>query len=81
MRFKAHITISLKKGMLDPEANAISHALSSLGFDIEDINSARQYTITFDAPDMNGAKEQAEKMCLRLLANPVIHHYTIEVTS
>lgn len=81
MKYTADITISLKHGMLDPEANAISHALKNLGFAVDAIASARQFSVTFEAASPDEAHEQAEKMCLRLLANPVIHHYTIEVSA
>ncbi len=79
MKYTANITISLKRGMLDPEANAISDALRNLGFAVDTITSAQQFSVTFDAASPEEARDQAEKMCLRLLANPVIHHYTIEV--
>jgi len=80
MEYTAHITISLKKGMLDPEANAIGHALSNLGFEIGSLSTARQFTISFPADSHEKAEELADQMCQRLLANPVIHHSTIEVT-
>lgn len=79
MKYTADITISLKRGMLDPEANAISHALQNLGFEVGTVATAQQFTLTFEAGSEEEAHEQAEKMCLRLLANPVIHQYTIGV--
>jgi len=79
MEVLVKITISLKEGMLDPEAQAIQHALANLGFQTEKLASARLFYITMDAPSDQAAVDQAKLMCERLLANPVIHRYTIEV--
>ena len=79
MKYDVTITIGLKEGMLDPEARAIQHALANLGFPTESLRTARLYRITLDAEDAAAAEREAGQMCERLLANPVIHHYTIEV--
>jgi len=79
MKFLAEITISLKEGMLDPEAMAIRHALGNLGFPTDDLRTKKLFVIRFDAADEKEAAEKARGMCERLLANPVIHHYEIEV--
>ncbi|MBT8507515.1 phosphoribosylformylglycinamidine synthase [Methanomicrobiaceae archaeon CYW5] len=79
MSFTANITISLKEGMLDPEARAIQHALSNLGFETETLTTARVFSITMDVPTEADARIRAGEMCERLLANPVIHSYEIEV--
>ena len=51
MEFHVNITISLKGGMLDPEARAIQHALSNLGFETGDLSTARIYRISLNAAD------------------------------
>lgn len=79
MKVLVKITIALKEGMLDPEARAIQHALVNLGFQTERLASARVFYITMDVLSEQAAVEQAKLMCERLLANPVIHRYTIEV--
>jgi len=79
MKFLAKITISLKEGMLDPEATAIRHALANLGFATEDLKSAKIFFIRLDAESQDAARDMAAGMCERLLANPVIHRYEIEV--
>lgn len=79
MIFTAIITIELKKGMLDPEATAIRHALANLGFETGALSSARMFKIELESPDKAAAKATAEEMCERLLANPVIHSYSVEV--
>ncbi|MDI6867699.1 phosphoribosylformylglycinamidine synthase subunit PurS [Methanoculleus sp.] len=79
MKYTVTITIRLKEGMLNPEARAIQHALKNLGFQTEDLSTARLFRITLEAPDAEAARKTARQMCDRLLANPVIHEYTIEV--
>jgi phosphoribosylformylglycinamidine synthase subunit PurS len=79
MIFLAKITIGLKEGMLDPEAMAIRHALGNLGFATDDLRTKKLFMVRFDAADALDAEEKARGMCERLLANPVIHHYEIEV--
>ena len=79
MLFDVNVVIKLKGGMLSPEAKAISHALSSLGMKSEYLNTAKFFEIGIDAENAEAAKAKAAEMCERLLANPVIHSYTIEV--
>lgn len=79
MKVFVTITISLKEGMLDPEARAIQQALANLGFQTEKLSTARKFSILLEAPTRQAAEDQARQMCERLLANPVIHRYTIEV--
>jgi phosphoribosylformylglycinamidine synthase PurS subunit len=79
MKIPIRITISLKEGILDPEARAIQHALEDLGFPTEKLSSARLFFITVEASDEGAALAQARQMSERLLANPVIHRYSVEV--
>ncbi|MBP2133924.1 phosphoribosylformylglycinamidine synthase [Methanomicrobium sp. W14] len=79
MNFEVRIMISLKSGMLNPEARAIQHALSDLGFETESLRTSRVFDIGIEAENEQEAKKQAEEMCVRLLANPVIHSYSVEV--
>ncbi|HNI41386.1 MAG: phosphoribosylformylglycinamidine synthase subunit PurS [Methanomicrobiales archaeon] len=79
MIFLAKITIGLKEGMLDPEALAIRHALGNLGFATEELRTKKLFLVRFDAADAREAEEKAKGMCERLLANPVIHHFEVEV--
>jgi phosphoribosylformylglycinamidine synthase PurS subunit len=79
MKVPVRITIRLKDGILDPEARAIQHALADLGFPTEKLSSARLFHITMEANSEEAAIAQAQQMAERLLANPVIHRFTIEV--
>jgi phosphoribosylformylglycinamidine synthase subunit PurS len=80
MKYTVLITISLKEGILDPEARAIQHALADLGFQTEALSTARLFRVTLDAAGEEEARRVAAGMCDRLLANPVIHRYQVEVS-
>ena len=74
------ITIKKKPGVLDPEAQAVNQALSSLGFDdLQGVTMGRQITVSIDTDDQERARYRAAKMCETLLANTVIESYTIEI--
>ena len=74
------ITIEKKPGGLDPEAQSVNQALSSLGFDdLQGVTMGRQITVSIDTDDQERARYRAAKMCESLLANTVIESYTIEI--
>lgn len=74
------ITIKKKPGVLDPEAQAVNQALSSLGFDdLQSVTMGRQITVSIDTDNQERARYRAAKMCETLLANTVIESYTIEI--
>jgi phosphoribosylformylglycinamidine synthase PurS subunit len=79
MLYHADITIKLKKGMLDPEAATIKKALKHLGYNSDSIKLATLYEIEFEADSVDKAKELANEMCFKLLANPIIHDYSINI--
>lgn len=79
---KASIEISLKEGILDPQAKTIFNALHSLGFDcVRDLKIAKKMILDLDLSDTNRANEQLELMSKDLLANPVIENYKIKILS
>ena len=74
------IIIEKKPGVLDPQAQAINQALSSLGFDdLQNVKMGKQITVSIDTDDEERARYRAAKMCEALLANTVIETYTIEI--
>ncbi|MFB6095611.1 MAG: phosphoribosylformylglycinamidine synthase subunit PurS [Halodesulfurarchaeum sp.] len=79
--FTATVTVRLKRGVLDPEAKTTARALERLGFDLEDLRRADRFEIDLEASDTAKATERVEQMAERLLANPTIHDYDVEVTA
>ena len=79
---RVRIEVHLKKGVTDPEGENVRKALNLLGFKgIRAVHSAKLFLIDVDTADGARAKADAEEMCRRLLANPVVHDYTIRVES
>ena len=79
---KAKIHITLKTGVLDPQGKAIEGALGGLGFDgVSDARQGKVIELTLAETDEAAAKAKVEEMCAKLLANPVMENYTIELSS
>lgn len=77
---KARVTVMLKNGVLDPQGEAVRHALGTLGF--SGVNGVRQgKVIELDLTETDKAKAEAEvkAMCEKLLANTVIESYRVEI--
>lgn len=78
--YTATVTVRLKPGVLDPEAETTQRALERLGFELEDLRSADRFEIDMEATDAETARARADEMAERLLANPTIHDYDVDVT-
>ena len=77
---KVVVNISLKKGVLDPEGQAIKTSLSNLGFkNFSDVRTGKQIILNFEKIDENEAILATKKMCEDLLVNTVIETYKINV--
>lgn len=77
---KARVHVMLKSAVLDPQGEAVRHALASLGFEgIEDVRQGK--VIDLDLAENDPAKVEAtvREMCERLLANTVIESYSMEI--
>ena len=74
---KARVHIMLKPGVLDPQGEAVRHALGALGF--EGVNGVRQGKVI--ELDLAEGTDEATigRMCEKLLANTVIESYRIEM--
>ena len=78
--FEAKITIGLKKGVSDPEGANTLKALHLLGFNtVKEAKLVRTVDLLIDGKNKEEIKKKVEQMCQRLLINPVIHTYKIEV--
>ncbi|MFB6189409.1 MAG: phosphoribosylformylglycinamidine synthase subunit PurS [Halapricum sp.] len=78
-QFTATVTVRLKHGVLDPEAETTQRSLERLGFELADLRSADRFEIDLDADSAEAAAERVESMAERLLANPTIHDYEVEL--
>ncbi len=74
---KATVTVMLKNGVLDPQGEAIRHALGALGFEgVEGVRKGK--VIELDLAD-GTTEAQVTDMCEKLLANTVIESYSVEL--
>ena len=77
---KARVLVMPRAGVLDPQGKAVARALTGLGF--EGVEAARQgkvLELELAETDPAAAEAALAAMCERLLANPVIEDYTIEI--
>ena len=73
--------MSLRPGIADPEGATIERALNALGFDgIASVRAGRSFQVELDATNAESARSHAAALADRLLANPVIEQYEIEVS-
>jgi len=77
---KATVHVMLKDGVLDPQGDAVRHALGALGFDgVGAVRQGKVLEIDIDDEDPASARARVAEMCERLLANTVIEDYRIEI--
>ena len=77
---KARVFVTLKPSILDPQGKTILSALRALGYDaVEDVRQGKFFEIELAAPAAEQARDLAAEMADRLLANPVIESYRVEV--
>jgi phosphoribosylformylglycinamidine synthase subunit PurS len=76
--FRLEVRVTPRKGLLDPQGKAVEHALHALAFDgVEDVSVGRLIRLAIRASGADEARERAEVMCQKLLANPVTEDYAI----
>jgi phosphoribosylformylglycinamidine synthase len=82
VNFAVHVEISGLEGIADPEGRTIERALPALGFDgVTKVRVGKVIRFSLDAADAAAAKSEAEEMCKRLLANPIIEQATVTVVA
>ena len=78
--FEVRVKIELKKGVSDPEGANTLKALHLLGFDnVKDAKIIRTVDLLVDGKSKNDVKNEVEQMCQRLLTNPVVHTYKVDI--
>jgi phosphoribosylformylglycinamidine synthase subunit PurS len=78
--FEARIEIGHRPGILDPQGGVIERALPALGYgNVVNVRVGKSIRLVVTADDAKAARAEVEEMCRRLLANPVIEDFTIEL--
>lgn len=77
---KAHVWVMPKRTVLDPQGQAIQHALSSLGFNtVRDVRQGKFFVLDLDGASREAAEKQIERVAREVLTNPVIEEFRYEI--
>ncbi len=76
---RATVLVRPKPGILDPQGQAVETSLHHLGFDVGETRVGRLVDVEVPTADRADALAQLERMCEKLLANPLIESYAIEL--
>ena len=77
---RPRVFVTLKRSVLDPQGKAIQGALETLGYpEVESIRVGKVIEVTLKEGDQAAARARLEEMCRKLLANPVIEDYRVEI--
>ncbi len=80
MTYRVHVRVIPRAGLLDPQGQAVEHALGALGFaGVREVRVGKAIEFGVEAAGPAEARAAARAMCDRLLANPVTEDYEIEV--
>jgi len=75
---KIKVIVTLKNGVLDPQGKAIRQTLNGMNFsEVKEVRQGKYFDIEVSTNDEDKAKDKAEEMCKKLLANLVIEDYKI----
>ena len=79
--YSARIYIKLKESVLDPQGQAVTHALHNLGYDeLKEVRVGKFVELKLLASDEKMATDRVTEYCDKLLANPVIESYQFDLT-
>ncbi|HRC26737.1 MAG TPA: phosphoribosylformylglycinamidine synthase subunit PurS [Alphaproteobacteria bacterium] len=80
---KAIVTVMLRKSVLDPQGKAIGQALHGMGFsEVGDVRQGKRIEIALpDGSDPEAARKRLAEMAEKLLVNPVMEDYTVDIAA
>jgi phosphoribosylformylglycinamidine synthase len=77
---KAQVLVRLKPTILDAQGASVRQALERLGFaEVRDVRVGKVLDLELDLLDRDQARRRIDEMCARLLVNPVIEDFTVDV--
>ena len=78
--YQAQVYVTLRPSVLDPAGTAVRSGLEHMGYDnVEKVRIGKYIEVSLTADSEETAKQQLDRMCDQLLANPVIENYRIEL--
>ena len=80
MEFKAEINIMPLKELLDPKGKAVAGSMKSLSLNsVKDVRIGKHIQLHIEAASENEAKTIADEACKKLLANPIMESYEVNI--
>ena len=78
---KAHVYVTLKTSVLDPQGQTIHNALRKIGFsDVAAVRQGKYFALSLaDGLDTQAARNQVERIAREVLTNPVIEEFTYKI--
>jgi phosphoribosylformylglycinamidine synthase subunit PurS len=76
---RATVLVRPKAGILDPHGDAVQSSLRQLGFAVETARVGRVVDLELEAASPGEARDEVERMCAELLANPLIESFDIQL--
>jgi phosphoribosylformylglycinamidine synthase subunit PurS len=78
---KAHVYVTLKASVLDPQGQTIQNALQKIGFaDVTAVRQGKYFALSLDnGLDATAARNQVDRIAREVLTNPVIEEYTYKI--
>ena len=76
---RATVSVRPKPAILDPQGEAVRGSLQHLGFDVTETRVGRLVELELAATNAEAARQEVERMCVQLLANPLIETFEIEI--
>jgi phosphoribosylformylglycinamidine synthase subunit PurS len=77
---KARVLVRLKQGILDAQGASVKRALDGLGFrEVLDVRVGKVLDLDLEGGSGEDTRHRVEEMCARLLVNPVIEDFTVEL--
>ncbi|HHY33368.1 MAG TPA: phosphoribosylformylglycinamidine synthase subunit PurS [Firmicutes bacterium] len=81
VRFKAQVTVTLKQSILDPQGSAVKRALHAMSHDnVLDVRIGKHIELVLESSDRESARREIQDIADKLLANPVIENFSLDVT-
>ena len=76
---KAHVIVTLKQEVSDPQGFAVSEALNSMQYKVKGVRVGKFFEVKLDGLTREQAEAQLHEMTEKLLSNPVIEDYRFEI--
>jgi len=77
---KARVYVTLKKSVFDPQGKTIHDALKSMGYEsVADVRQGKFFEVSLEGVSADQARQTAEEVARKVLANPVIESFRVEV--